>query len=65
MSRHDPLPPGKTPWDPVNGVRIGAIAGALVGGFVHLVLGITILAIIGLAVIGGAIGYAVERPRRR
>lgn len=65
MNDRAPLPPGKTPWDPVNGVRIGAIAGALVGGFVHLVLGVTILAIIGLALVGGAIGYAVERPRRR
>ena len=68
------LPPGRTPWDPLIGFRVGAWIGALllgalggvaagvtgVGG-VWLVVGGVVIG----AVIGGVIGYRSERRKVR
>ncbi len=60
------LPPGATPWDTLNGFRIGALAGGLVGAAVAVLAGgATIPLILGGATLGAAIGYVVEKQRSR
>lgn len=58
------LSPGRQPYDALNGLRIGAIAGGLLGGATAAVTRIGWFVIIG-AVIGGVIGYFWERHRMR
>lgn len=51
--------------DPINGLRVGALAGGLLGALITLLTS-TAYAWIVLAfgVVGGAIGYLTERSRR-
>jgi hypothetical protein len=60
------LPPGRQPYDALNGLRVGGLAGALLGA------GVTALTTIGLvwlvpvgAVAGATAGYLYERRRMR
>ena len=62
-------PPGTQPYDTLNGLRIGALAGGLIGMIPTAIFGAAHawLILLGVAV-GGAIGYAYERrsiERRR
>jgi hypothetical protein len=52
--------------DPINGLRVGTLAGGLLGALVT-VLTSTSLAwlVLVLGVTGGAIGYLTERSRQR
>ena len=60
------LRPGQQPYDALNGIRIGAIAGALVGIIALALIGMGgPVAVILLSVAGGVIGYAWERGDRR
>ena len=58
----DRLPPGRQPYDSLNGLRVGGLAGALLGGVVALVLGSPWL-ILGGAIVGAASGYFYEQTR--
>jgi uncharacterized protein YcfJ len=51
--------------DPINGMRVGALAGGLLGALFTVVT-TTSLAwmVLVLGVVGGAIGYLTERSRR-
>jgi hypothetical protein len=48
----DRLPEGRPPWDPLNGLRIGALAGGVIGVILTLIA-------------GGAIGYWSEKRKQR
>ncbi len=51
--------------DPINGLRVGALAGGLLGALVTLVTSTSyawVVLVLGIA--GGAIGYLTERSRR-
>ncbi|MGI9603315.1 MAG: hypothetical protein ACR2QE_15625 [Acidimicrobiales bacterium] len=62
--RKTTLPTGTTPWDPLNGFRIGAMAGGLVSAGVVAATGAGgIGVVLGVALGGGAIGYWVEKRR--
>lgn len=52
--------------DPINGMRVGALAGGLLGALIT-VLTSTQYAwlVVAFGVVGGAIGYVTERSRRR
>lgn len=66
-SERDPtgLPPGHQPYDPLNGIRIGAIAGGLVGIGVAALTGFGgIGTVVVAAAIGGSAGYAYQRRER-
>ena len=66
---------GASPWhqhgrmavhDPINGLRVGALAGGLLGAVITMLLGIDfawIVLVVGVA--GGAIGFWSERSRQR
>jgi hypothetical protein len=58
-------PAGRTPWDPANGFRIGALTGGLIGAVLSAMSGVTSLVIIGFAAIGGAVGYWLEKRKQR
>ena len=52
--------------DPINGLRVGALAGGLLGALVTVLTSTAyawMVLLFGLA--GGAIGYFTERSRRR
>ncbi len=61
-SRRTRLPPGRQLYDPLNGLRVGVFAGVIVGGAVFALTG-AVTALIGGAVLGGAVGYVSERRR--
>jgi hypothetical protein len=60
------LPPGRQPYDPLNGLRVGALSGGLTGAVAAVVIGPVYawLVLVG-AVAGGAIGYWYERRSLR
>ena len=60
------LPAGRPPWDPWNGVRVGGLAGGIVGALATVVASMTSfwLVLVG-AVIGGLIGYWSEKRKQR
>jgi uncharacterized protein YcfJ len=56
------MPAGRQPYDALNGLRIGAVAGALLGAIVALVLGSAMVwLILAIGAIGGYLGYRFER----
>lgn len=58
--------PGRTPWDPVNGMRVGAMVGGLVGALAMTITGLANLwIVIGGGVIGGAVGFWSEKRNQR
>ncbi|MDH4171107.1 MAG: hypothetical protein OEW42_16100 [Acidimicrobiia bacterium] len=60
------LPAGSTPWDPLNGFRIGVLAGGLAGAGALAVAGSGgVWLVLGPAAVGGAIGYWTEKRRQR
>ena len=58
------LPPGRQPYDPLSGLRVGAVAGGILGA---AVIAVTSFAEVWLmlvgAVIGGAIGFWSEKRK--
>ena len=65
MSNDDrPLPPGRQPYDPLNGARIGALAGGILGalGVALTGMGNAWLVIVGASA-GAGIGYWTERRK--
>lgn len=64
-SNHEnPLPPGRQPYDSLTGLRVGAVAGGLLGGLGGVAMGTPWLLLAG-AVIGAAVGYLTERRKVR
>lgn len=61
-SKRRPPSPGRQPWDPANGLRVGILAGGFVGAGVIALTGIASFWIVAaFAAIGGAIGYWSEK----
>lgn len=60
------LPAGRPPWDPINGLRVGAFAGGAIGLIVTVLAGTSNVALIliGMAV-GGIAGYWSEKRKQR
>lgn len=56
----DRLPAGPQPYDGINGMRIGALAGGLLGALLAAVADMPWLIATG-AVVGGGIGFWYER----
>ena len=60
------LPLGRAPWDPVNGLRIGAFTGALFGAGLIFLSGVASFWIVaGCGAIGGGVGYWAEKRKQR
>ena len=66
MSGNTPsrLPPGKQPYDALNGLRVGAFAGLVLGATVAALTRIAWFLLIG-AIAGAIVGYVWERRRIR
>lgn len=56
------LPPGRQPYDPLNGLRIGAIVGGVLGGLLAAVTRFVWFLPAG-ATLGGTVGYWSERRK--
>ena len=58
------LPPGRQPYDALNGLRIGALAGGIVGAIVLVVTSLESLWVLLVgAAIGAVVGYLYERRK--
>ena len=56
------LAPGREPWDPVNGLRIGGFVGALTGAAISLTVSTGLVWLVPLlGIIGAAIGFWSEK----
>ncbi len=58
------LPPGRQPYDPLNALRIGSLAGGVIGIVLGALTGAWWLLLVGV-VGGGAAGFGFERRERR
>jgi hypothetical protein len=65
MSDEPHFPAGRPPWDPVNGMRVGILAGGVVGVIITLITPVSgiWLTLVGGAV-GGGLGYWSEKRRQ-
>ena len=54
------LGPARQPYDALNGLRVGGLAGALLGAVGALITGLAVLILAG-AVLGSAVGFLTER----
>lgn len=66
MSGNTPsrLPPGRQPYDALNGLRVGAFAGLVLGATAAALTRIAWYLLIG-TIAGAIVGYVWERPRIR
>jgi hypothetical protein len=63
--KHSRLPPGRQPYDMLNGFRIGALAGGLMGALGAAVTNTRVVWVVLVGAAAGAvIGYWTERRRR-
>lgn len=58
------VPPGRQLYDPLNGFRVGALAGGLLGALITAATRAPWFLLAGAA-IGGAVGYLSERRKLR
>ena len=68
MSRRPPprLPSGRPPWDPLNGLRVGAFVGGTLGVIATAALGLGyIWVVLVSAVVGAGLGYWTEKRKQR
>jgi hypothetical protein len=64
-SEQTPSHGDRPPWDPANGLRVGLLAGALVGAAVVALTGVTGFWLVVLtAVVGGTVGYWSEKRKQ-
>lgn len=58
------LPPGRQPYDVLNGLRIGALVGGIIGAIVMVLTSLDSLWVLLVgAAIGAVVGYLYERRR--
>ena len=57
------LSPGRQPYDPINGMRVGTLVGAILGAIVAGLTDLGFWTVIVLAVIGGAAGYWSQKRK--
>ena len=64
FDRQSPTP-GDQPWDPANGLRVGLVAGGLVGVVVTLLTGLAnFWVVVVCGALGGGIGFWSAKRRR-
>lgn len=64
MAKRSPLRPGRQPYDPLNGLRVGGLVGGVLGGIATAITSIgNVWLVVGGVIVGGAIGYLSERRK--
>lgn len=62
--RASALPPGRQPYDPANGLRVGGFTGGLTAAVVSVALSLPPVATVAAGtLIGAAAGYVTERRK--
>ena len=62
LAQHGPM----AVHDPINGLRVGALAGGLLGALITVLTSTSYAwVVLALGLAGGAIGYYTERSRQR
>ena len=65
MSRDKTYPAGHPPHDPINGLRIGGLAGGVVGVLVVAAFDVAAFwLVLVFAAIGGGVGYLSEKHKQ-
>ncbi len=59
----DKLPPGRQPYDPLNGLRIGALTGGIAGAVVAGLTGVGIWFVFLAAIVAAAVGYWTQKRK--
>lgn len=57
------LPPGRQPYDPLNGLRIGALTGGIIGAVIAGLTGVGIWFVFVAAIAAAAIGYWTQKRK--
>ncbi len=64
-AKRSPTPADRQPWDPANGLRVGVVAGGLLGAALLAVTGFANFWVVGLAgAVGGAVGFWSEKRKQ-
>ncbi len=61
--QNDRLPPGRQPYDPLNGLRVGALTGGIIGAVIAGLTDIGIWFVFLMAIVAGAIGYWSQKRK--
>ncbi|MDJ0498802.1 MAG: hypothetical protein QNJ89_13295 [Acidimicrobiia bacterium] len=61
--QQDKLPPGRQPYDPLNGLRIGALTGGIAGAIVAGLTGVGIWFVFLTAIVAAAVGYWTQKRK--
>ncbi len=61
--QQDKLPPGRQPYDPLNGLRIGALTGGIAGAIVAGLTDIGIWFVFLTAIVAAAVGYWTQKRK--
>lgn len=59
----DQLPPGRQPYDPLNGLRVGALTGGIIGAVIAGFTDIGIWFVFLTAIAAAAIGYWMQKRK--
>jgi len=60
------LPPGRQPYDALNGLRVGGLAGAVLGAVITALTTVGLVWLVPAGAVAGAVaGYLYERRRMR
>jgi hypothetical protein len=59
----DRLPPGRQPYDPLNGMRVGALAGGIVGAVIAGLTDLGFWFVFLVAIVAAAVGYWTQKRK--
>ena len=57
------LPPGRQPYDPLNGLRIGALTGGIIGAVIAGLTNVGIWFVFLLAIVAAVTGYWTQKSK--
>ena len=61
--QYDRLPPGTQPYDPLNGLRVGALTGGIIGAVIAGLTDIGIWFVFLAAIVAAAVGYWTQKRK--
>lgn len=61
--KSDRLPPGRQPYDPLNGLRVGALTGGIVGAVIAGLTDLGLWFVFLVAIVAAAVGYWTQKRK--